>query len=134
MSDTVETLEPETPDTQGEATAPEDTDETTQAKLSKLRSEAHNLRERTKAAESRADELSRALWTARVTATGKVENPAEIAYNAEILDDLDAMNEAIDAAIAERPYIRSRKVIGDAGQGERGEVTGPQDFSGLFRR
>jgi hypothetical protein len=110
----------------------EDTTPTDAEKLDKVRREAHNLRERTKAAEARAEELARALFTARVAATGRVENPAEIAYDADLLDDADALNTAIDAAITARPYIK-RTVSGDAGQGRRGERVTPQDFSDLFR-
>lgn len=118
---TVETTDVET----------EDTTETVE-NMRKLRSEAKALRERTKASEARTEELSRALFTARVEATGRVANPAEIAYAPDLLDDSDALNAAIDAAIEARPYIR-RTVTGDAGQGQRSENLTPTDFSGLFR-
>lgn len=108
-------------------------DEATQENLRKLRSESKNLRERAKAAEARADELARALFTARVAATGLVANAAEIPFDADVLDDADALTAAIETAIADRPYIKARKVYGDAGQGDRGNVTGPKDFSGLFK-
>ncbi|MHA3019524.1 hypothetical protein ACXPWS_04545 [Mycobacterium sp. BMJ-28] len=118
-------------------------DPATAEKLDKLRREARNLRDRAQAAEarvteletvqSRADELARALFTARVAATGKVQNPAEVPFDADLVDDSDALAAAIDAAITERPYIKARNLSGDAGQGERGNTTGPKDFSGLFR-
>jgi hypothetical protein len=99
-----------------------------------LRNENAKHRTRAKDAEARAEELGRALFISRVEATGKVENAAEIPYNADILDDPDAIAEAVDAAIAERPYIAKRKVQGSIGQGERGRhVTAPQDFSALLR-
>ncbi|KWX22313.1 hypothetical protein AFM11_21000 [Mycolicibacterium wolinskyi] len=126
--ETTETVEaPETLETT-------ETDQDDSATLAKVRREAKNLRDRAKAAEARADELARELWTARVAATGKLDNPAELPFDAEILDDADAINQAIEAAIAQRPYIKSRKLSGNVGQGQRGESTGPHDFSGLFRR
>jgi hypothetical protein len=134
MELTTETTEDTTDENVGTTEVAETTDENadTADALAKVRREAHNLRERTKAAEARADQLARALFTARVAATGKVSNPAEIAYDADLLDDADALNAAVDAAIAERPYIKSRKVSGDAGQGQHGQ-TAPLDFSGLFK-
>ncbi|ODQ96602.1 hypothetical protein [Mycolicibacterium holsaticum] len=89
--------------------------------VEKLRKESAGYRDRAKTAESRLDELSKLLWAERVKATGKVENPAEIPYNPDIIDNIDAINEAIDGAINERPYIRSRRPSGDIGQGNKGD-------------
>lgn len=97
-----------------------------------LRRESAGYREKAKAAEARADELARALFTAQVAATGKVENPAEIPFDAAIVDDIDAINAIVDAAITTRPYIKAR-TFAPVGQGERGNHAGPQDFSTLFR-
>ncbi len=88
-----------------------------------LRQESKGYREKASAAEARTDELSRALFAARVAATGKVENAAEIEYNADMLDDADALNTAIDAAIEARPYIKTRKPSGNIGQGVKGTQT-----------
>lgn len=100
----------------------------------KLRSEAKGLRDRAKAAEALADDYARRLFAARVSATGLVANPAEIPFNGDLLDDDDALNTAIETAITERPYIRSRKAAGIIGQGVKGDPTVPQDFSSLFSR
>ena len=100
--------------------------------IEKLRRESKGYRDRAQTAETRADELARALFTARVAATGKVENPNEIAYTADILDDVEAINQAVDEAISGRPYIKARS-FGPVGLGERSNSTGPQDFSELFR-
>lgn len=101
--------------------------------VEELRRENASWRDKARTAETRADELSRALFTAKVEATGKVENPAEIPYSGDILDDADALNQAIDAAISERPYIKRRNITGDAGQGVKSNTNAPQDFSALFR-
>ncbi|BCO71432.1 hypothetical protein [Mycobacterium intracellulare] len=99
--------------------------------VEKIRKESAGYRDRAKTAEARVDELSRALFAAHVAATGKLENPAEIEYNADIVDDADAINEAIDAAIAQRPYIKARRTVGNVGQGIKGDSTA--EFSLLDR-
>lgn len=127
-----------TPDAESEA-AESDTDaegeldELTREKLTKLRNEARNLRDRAKAAEARAESLARELFIARVAATGKVENPAEITYSADLLDDSDALNAAIETAISERPYIGKRRATGDVGQGNRGHSAGGPTFADLLK-
>lgn len=133
-TETVETTD-ETPVEATETTEVSDDETVTysRADLQKLRADAAKYRTRAKDAEAKVDELARALFAARVAATGKLANPAEVLFNADILDDADAINEAVDAAIAERPYIRARRIAGDVGQGPRGENTAPTDFSGLFR-
>lgn len=116
-SETDETPDVTTEDADNEAEA----DSFPRNVVEALRRESAGYRDRAKAAEARADELARALFTARVAATGKLENPAEIAYNGDILDDADAITQAIEAAITDRPYIKARKVTGSVGQGSRGE-------------
>ena len=101
--------------------------------LEKVRSEARNLRERAKAAETRADELARALFTARVNATGKLSDATDLEYNADILDDSEGIAAAIEALIETKPHLKARKVSGGVGQGERGAPAKPKDFSSLFR-
>ena len=101
--------------------------------LEKVRSEARNLRERAKIAEIRAEELARALFTARVNATGKLSDATDLEYNAEILDDTEGIAAAIDALIESKPHLKARKVSGDVGQGERSTPAKLKDFSSLFR-
>ncbi|CAN5888195.1 hypothetical protein BH10ACT9_BH10ACT9_35530 [soil metagenome] len=131
--DKVITPEMESGPAERDTEAETELDELTREKLTKLRNEARNLRDRAKNAEARADTLARELFTARVTATGKVENPTEIAYNADLLDDTDAFNAAIDAAIGERPYIGKRRATGDVGQGHRGQSAGGPTFADLLK-
>lgn len=122
------------PDGAGGDTEPEDDDKTYPAEIvRKLRKESANYRGRAKTAEARVEELGRALFTARVEATGKVASAAEIPYDADILDDPDAISQAVDDALAKRPYIKARRVSGDVGQGDRGKPTAPADFSLLLR-
>lgn len=137
MTDTTEvaedTTETDVTEHQDDTTEDWQLDPATAENLAKVRREAKNLRDRAKTAEARVDELARALFAERVAATGLVENPAEITFDADALDDADALADLIGAAIGERPYIRARKFGGDAGQGQRGNNAGPVDFSALFR-
>lgn len=97
-----------------------------------LRKENASYRERARTAEARADELSRALFTARVEATGKLASVDDLPFDPALLDDADALNGAIDDLIAKRPHYAKRRVTGPIGQGERDKVTVPQNFSGLL--
>lgn len=129
-TDETPTGEVTTPETEAEAG---ENDTFPRSYVEELRRENASYRDKARAAQSQIDELSRELFTAKVQATGKVENPTEIPYNADILNDPDALSEAIDAAVSERPYIKRRTITGDAGQGQRSKPTAPQDFSALFR-
>ncbi|WP_349269158.1 hypothetical protein MPNTM1_04608 [Mycolicibacterium parafortuitum] len=88
-----------------------------------LRKESAGYRDRAKQAEDRADALAKRLHTALVTATNRLENPADLGFDAEHLDDADKLSAAIDALLSDRPYMAKRVVKGDAGQGPRGDNT-----------
>lgn len=92
--------------------------------VEELRKESAGYRDRAKQAEERADALAKRLHGELVRATDKLENPADLAYDADHLDDSDKLAAAIDALLNDRPYLRKRKVAGDAGQGPRGAETG----------
>lgn len=88
--------------------------------VERLRSENAGHRTKTKAAEDRADALAKQLHTALVTATGKLENPAELEFDPEHLVGPENLSAAIEALIEAKPYLAKRVVKGDAGQGQRG--------------
>lgn len=137
MSDTDSTLEStesgETPDGGVTTPAPPDDGDTFPREVvEKLRREAAGYRDRAKTAEAHAEELSRALFTARVAATGKLADPTDLPYTAELLDDTDALTSAVDALIAAKPHLKARRVSGDAGQGVRGHDQPLPTFSSLF--
>lgn len=92
-----------------------------------LRKESAGYRDRAKQAEERADKLAQRLHTELVKATNRLENPADLAFDAEHLDDADKLGAALDALLADRPYFAKRVVKGDAGQGARGGQ--PEPFS-----
>lgn len=101
--------------------------------VEQLRKESADHRTKTKAAEERADALAKRLHRELVTATGRLENPADLAFDAEHLDDADKLGAAIDALLSDRPYFAKRKVAGDAGQGPRGQADTGVNLLGLLR-
>jgi hypothetical protein len=102
---------------------PDDAETFPRPYVEKLRKESQGYRERAKTAESRVDELSRALFTARVSATGKLADPEDLTYDAELLADEDKLTGKIDELIKRKPHLAARKVGGSVGQG----VTGTKD-------
>jgi hypothetical protein len=99
--------------------------------VEKLRKESQRYRERAKTAEANLDAALRELFTARVTATGKLADPDDLPYDAELLAEEDKLTEAIDELIKRKPHLAARKISGSVGQG----VTGTKDepFSLLGR-
>lgn len=122
------------PETQPDSNTDESAgDSFPRAYVEDLRKESAGYREKAKQAEERADALAKRLHRELVTATGKLENPADLAFDVEHLDDADKLSAAIDALLAERPYFAKRKVAGDAGQGQRGEADAGVNLLGLLR-
>lgn len=99
--------------------------------VEQLRRESAGYRDKAKQAAEEADQANayaegfmRRLHTALVAATGKLADPADLEFDAEHLMDEDNLNAAIDALIADKPYLKARRVAGDVGQGNRGEAAG----------
>lgn len=101
--------------------------------VEEIRRESADHRTKAKAAEDRADTLAKRLHTELVRVTGKLENAADLPFDAEHLDDDDKLSAAIDALLEDRPYFAKRKVSGDAGQGPRGGNKPAPSFGDLFR-
>lgn len=134
-TDSAETAE-NAPDAQPDGNADDsadDADTFPREYVEELRKESADHRTKAKAAEERADALAKRLHRELVTATGRLENPADLAFDADHLDDADKLNAAIDALLAERPYFAKRKVAGDAGQGPRGVADAGVNLLGLLR-
>lgn len=93
-----------------------------------LRKESAGYRERAK----RADDLAQRLHTALVDATGRLADSRDLPFDAAHLDDPEALQEAIQSLLTERPHLASRKPMGDIGQGATSE---PEAFGlgGLLR-
>ncbi|WP_267309204.1 hypothetical protein [Mycobacterium barrassiae] len=84
-------------------------------------------------AEARADKFARALFEARAAATGRLADPTDLPFNAELLDDADAFTAAIDALLQAKPHLASRKPAwGDVGAGQGQPASGGPSFADLF--
>ena len=91
--------------------------------VEELRGENATYRNRAKDAETKADELAQALWTERVRSLGVLADPADLPYDPEALDDLEAIRSKADELLSSKPHLRTRKITERAGQGERGTET-----------
>ncbi|ORA68289.1 hypothetical protein BST23_04200 [Mycolicibacterium elephantis] len=142
MSDTTDPADAETPDTavenqdSAEDTGEENQDEKidstdtfSRSYVEKLRNEAAKLRIRAQ----RADELAHRLHTELVRATGKLADPADLEFDPEHLQDADKLSAAINALLEAKPHLRSRKPIGDVGQGRRGNAEEPVSLLGILK-
>lgn len=101
--------------------------------VEKLRRESANYREKAKTAEQQAQEanvmldaMMRRLHATLVAETGKLADPDDLPFDVGHLYDSETLNTAIDALLADKPHLRSRKPVGDVGQGNRG---GAGEFS-----
>ncbi len=96
--------------------------------VEKLRDES--ARHRTRA--QRADDLAARLHTALVSATGRLQDASDLAYEESHVDDAEALTTAIDELLTRKPHLASRRVTGDVGQGA--SKTGDSvDLAGMLR-
>lgn len=114
---TTDTETPETP----EVETTETTDETPEGDtfpreyVERLRRESAEHRTRAK----RADELAERVFRLEVAATGRLADPSDLPYDAALVDDPDALRAAVDALLAAKPHLASRRPRGDVDQGVR---------------
>lgn len=97
--------------------------------VEKLRKESAGYRERAQ----QADQLAQRLHTALVAATGRLADPTDLPFDAEHLDDPDALNAAIDALVERKPHLKSRRVVGDVGQGAGSVKAGQVNLAEILR-
>lgn len=90
------------------------------AVVEKLRQENGKYRQRAQ----QADALAARLHTELVRATGRLADPADLPFDAAHLDDAEALTAAVDAVLADKPHLASRRPSGDIGQGNRGGAAG----------
>ncbi|MGA4691905.1 hypothetical protein ACPCXD_16735 [Rhodococcus sp. AB351] len=111
----------------------EDTDTTTQdtfprAYVEELRRENANYRTRAQ----QADQLAQRLHTELVRQLGALQDPSDLPFDEAHLEDPEALRAAVDALLAQKPHLRSRRVSGDIGQGAT-QSAGSVDLLGLLR-
>lgn len=96
--------------------------------VEKLRKEAADARVKAK----RADDLAVRLHTALVAATGRLADPSDLPFDESHLEDADALNAAVDALVAVKPHLASRRPFGAIGQGVTPTPAGV-DLAGILR-
>jgi hypothetical protein len=100
----------------------------------KLRDESAKYRTRAKDAEARVDTLSRELFNLKVAALDKLADVTDLEYNADLLDDPDALALAVDDLLARRPhYAKRNRPSGPVGQGDRGDSAAAPTFAALLQ-
>jgi hypothetical protein len=95
----------------------------------KLRDESAKHRQRA----ADRDDLAQRLHAALVTATGRLADPTDLAFDDAHLADADALSAAIDDLLARKPHLASRRVVGDIGQGAT-QGDSSVDLAGMLRR
>ena len=90
--------------------------------VKRLRERSAGYRARAKTAEARVGELERELFTERVRALDLLADPADLPYDSELLDDPDALAEAVQQLVRDRPHYRRRGTIDAAGTGSRDQA------------
>lgn len=88
--------------------------------VDKLRKESAGYRERARDAETRADNLATQLHRLLIERDGRLADPDDLEFNADHLDDADAMRDAITDLIRRKPHLKARRARGDIGAGDRG--------------
>jgi len=97
--------------------------------VEKLRGQTAKYRERAKTADTYAARLHSEL----VKSTGRLADPTDLPFDADHLDDPEALATAIDDLLATKPHLASRKPVGDIGQGHRGGSAEPFSLLGMLK-
>lgn len=103
--------------------------------VERLRARSAGYRARAKQAEERTGELERALFTERVRALDVLADPTDLPYDAELLEDSDALAEAVRQLVKDRPHYRRRGTLDGAGTGSRDRAgsTDGVSLTGIMR-
>src|SRR5699024_10891972 len=80
------------------------------AYVKRLRERSAGYRARAKDAEARTAELERALFTERVRALDVLADPSDLPFDADLLEDPDALRAAADDLVARRPHSPRHRV------------------------
>lgn len=101
--------------------------------VEKLRKEAGDHRVKAKEQEEVIDGLKRRLFLNEVKGLGKLADPTDLPYDAELVDDPDKLKEAVDDLLARKPHLGRRVPQGDAGLGVGSEHSTGVDLLGMMR-
>lgn len=109
-------------------TPDEDQDTFPRSYVEKLRDENAKYRQRAQ----RSDELAQRLHTALVSGTGRLQDPTDLDFHEDHLNDEASLEAAIDELLERKPHLASRKIQGDIGQGAT-TTNQSVDLAGLLR-
>lgn len=119
--------------TEPDAVEAEETDEEPdtfpRSVVEKLRKENASYRDKAKKAETYA----KALFNARVAATGRLADPDDLTFDEALLDDHDALTAAVEELVARKPHLALRKPRGDVGAGALSSDGSSVDLAGILR-
>ena len=101
--------------------------------VEKLRKEAGDNRVKAKEQEEVIEGLKRRLFLNEVKGLGKLADPTDLPYDAELVDDPDKLKEAVDDLLARKPHLGRRVPNGDAGLGVGSEHSSGVDILGMMR-
>lgn len=126
---TTEDTTTEEEQTTEEQTTEEEGNTFDRAYVERLRDESARYRQRA----GQVDTLAAALWTANVTATGRLADPTDLPLpeGADPLDG-DALTAAVDDLLTRKPHLANRRPTGDVGQGASGPAD-TVDLAGILR-
>lgn len=123
----------ETDDDEDEATDDE-RDTFPRPYVERLRARSAGYRTRANELEARTTELEAALFTERVRALDVLADPTDLPYDADLLDDADALREAVTELVGKRPHLRRRGVAGrETGAREHTDTTETTSLLGIMR-
>ena len=101
--------------------------------VQRLRERSAGYRTKAKDLEARSAELERALFTERVRALDVLADPADLEFNADLLDDPDKLRDAVDALVSKSPHYRRRGTASNTGAREQHDGSEPVSLLGLMR-
>src|SRR5690625_2805680 len=92
--------------------------------VQRLRERSNGYRLQLRERESEVDKLQRQLFAERLQRLDLVVDHDAVPYDPALLDDDDALQEHIEGLLADKPYLRKRKVSGNIGQHSSNGVGG----------
>jgi hypothetical protein len=95
--------------------------------VEQLRNENAKYRQRAQ----QADDYAQRLHVELVRGTGRLADPTDMPFDAEHLEG-DNLSVALDELLASKPYLASRKPVGDIGQGST-PSGGTVDLAAILR-
>ena len=120
--------EPTTTDDESREGSNAATDDPADTTEQKLRRQAQRYRLRARDASSKAEHYARELFTARLAALDVLADPSDMTFDLELLDEPDALAQAVAELVKRKPHLAKRLASGDIGQGA-GAGGNPGDVS-----